>query len=416
MADVTSVVDDARANLLRRWWAVAGLALFAATWKLWIPQAEFPQVPLFGWARSLPPLVDRLAFGALLGSLAATAWNPDSRRGWLTFVTALGMQMVLDQHRLQPWAWQLLLMAIWWSSTSVGQDFNLPAKSNAGQVANLPHVLLTISIYLWSAISKLDADFVASHGQTLIEALFQSIGINAANWPASVKSWLAVLLPVGELLVAIGLCWPRTRRAGLFAATALHIGLILALGPLGLGHRPGVLTWNVTFIGHVWLLFGRREFVVPPLGGGLSPTKNRLKAELRTGLLAFVCLWPITERWGLCDRWLAWSVYVARSERVSVMLTDEGLRRLPESARRCIVDGELPLDRWSLVALDVPIYPQLRFQLGVVEWLRRHCGEDNLVEVIVQHSDGRRGEVERLAVEQLDARRHEFWVNTRPRD
>ena len=477
--------------MLRRWWSVAGLALFGATWRLWTSQTEFPQVPLFGWAGSLPLFVDWLAFGVLLGSLAAAASKPDSRRSWMAIAVSLGVLMVLDQHRLQPWAWQLLLMAIWWSS------------ANVGEVSNLPCIALTISIYFWSAISKLDADFAASHGQTLIEALFRTVGINAANWPASAKSWLAFFLPVGELLVAIGLCWPRTRRLALIAATALHVGLILALGPLGLGHRSGVLLWNVAFIGHDWLLFGGRKLWGSGLGrsaseGVDSPTSttpsqarfhvalsprrgNNMPAQgnalgqdspefiealkgrnstheqgcfalsglrdlfysltqgvalgwhiaaplgrnhkhttskltLRVSLLAFACVWPMTERWGLCDRWLAWSVYAARSERVSVTLTDEGLLRLPESARRCVTDGELPLDRWSLTALDVPISPQLRFQFGIVEWLRRRCGEENLVEVIVQRSQGASGEVERLTAEQCNEHRRVFWINSQPRD
>lgn len=312
--------------------------------------------------------------------------------------------MILDQHRLQPWAWQLLLMAIWWSSASVGQ------------ISNLPGVVLTVSIYFWSAISKLDSDFVASHGQTLIEALLQSVGIHAGHWPASCKSWLAAFLPVGELLVAIGLCWSRTRRAALIAAIALHVGLILALGPLGLGHRLGVLLWNLVFIGHDWLLFAATTFVVPRFDGSSQQTAFRLKAGLRTAVVAFVCVWPVTEHLGWCDRWLAWSVYVARSDRVSVTFTDEGLRRLPESARRCIADDELPIDRWSLTALDVPIYPQLRFHFGVVEWLRRRCGEENLVEVIVQRTHGAGDEIERLTVEQSNERRHLFWINSQPRD
>ncbi len=97
---------------LARWWAVAGLTLFAATWKLWTPQTEFPQVPLFVWAGSLPLFVDWMAFGVLLGSLMFATWNPNSRRSWLAFVASLSVLIVLDQHRLQPWAWQLLLMAI----------------------------------------------------------------------------------------------------------------------------------------------------------------------------------------------------------------------------------------------------------------------------------------------------------------
>ena len=408
MAD-DSAAEDERETTLRRWWAVAGLALFAATWKLWTPQTEFPQVPLFGWAGSLPSFVDWLAFGVLLGSLAAEATKPDSCRSWIAIAVSLGVLMLLDQHRLQPWAWQLLLMAIWWSS------------ANVGQISKLPCIVLTISIYFWSAISKLDADFATSHGQTLIEALFRSVGINAAHWPASAKSWLAIFLPVGELLVAAGLCWPRTRRAGLIAATALHVGLIFALGPLGLGHRPGVLLWNLAFIGHNWLLFGKRACRSFTLTRSVSEGASLLTSRapsltLRVSLLIFVCVWPVTERWGLCDRWLAWSVYSARSERVSLTLTEEGLLRLPESARRWVTDGELPLDRWSLTALNAPTYPQLRFQFGVVEWLRRRCGVENLVEVIVQHSRGAGGEVERLTAEQCDEHRRVFWINSQPRD
>ncbi len=435
LADATAG-EVGRQTKLCRWWAVAGLALFGATWKLWTAPTEFPQVPLFGWAESLPPIVDWLAFGVLLGSLAMAAWKPDSRRRWIAIGVSLGVLMVLDQHRLQPWAWQLLLMAVLFPT----HQASLPSADHSSESSPIPlHGLggltpsarllrvLTISIYFWSAISKLDADFVASHGQTLIEALFRSVGINAAHWPASAKSWLSGFLPAGELLVAIGLCCPRTRRAALIAATTLHVGLILALGPLGLGHRPGVLLWNVAFIGHDWLLFGRSAGGVSKLTRSASEgecftthsiesfVKRSPSLALRVGLIAFVSIWPVTERWGLCDRWLAWSVYAARSERVSVALTDEGLLRLPESARRCVTDGELPLDRWSLVALDVPIYPQLRFQFGVVEWLLRRCGEENLVEVIVQHSHGVSGNIERLTVEQCDEHRRAFWINTQPR-
>ncbi|MFM9963861.1 MAG: hypothetical protein ACKV2Q_21890 [Planctomycetaceae bacterium] len=402
------VAEDSAAEFdcgttLRRWWAFAGLMLFGATWKLWTPQSEFPQVPLFGWAGSLPLFVDWLAFGVLLGALATIAWRPSASRIWLAFACALSVLIMVDQHRLQPWAWQLLLMAA---------VFTTPP-------ARLLRVL-TVSIYFWSAVSKFDASFFASHGQTLVEALFQSVGLNAAAWPASVKWWLAFALPIGELLVAVGLCWPRTRRAALIAATALHVGLLLALGPTGLGHRPGVLLWNIAFIGHDWLLFGARTSdvsqVTRSVSEGVTPPNTFTPSlTLRVTLIGFACVWPITERWGLCDRWLAWSVYSTQNERVGVTLTDEGARRLPESARRFAVDGELWLDRWSLAALEVPIYPQLRFQLGVVEWLRQRCGEEHLVEVSVQHSERDGGLIERLTVAECDERRRSFGINTQPR-
>lgn len=425
-ADVADLHGNCE-TLLRRWWAIAGLVLFAATWKLWTPQTEFPQVPLFGWARSLPPWLDRLAFGVLLGSLTTVACKPASRRSWLAFVVSLSVLIVLDQHRLQPWAWQLGLMAVAFTTSPASGG-----RQPSGSIESDRHVtggltpparllrVLTISIYFWSAVSKFDAGFYASHGQTLVETLFQSVGLNAAGWPASAKWWLAFSLPLGELLVALGLCWPRTRRVALIAATALHIGLILTLGPTGLGHRPGVLLWNAAFIGHDWLLFGSRPSVAASVTrsvseGAAAVLAPSLALRVTVACILFVCVWPITARWGLCDHWLAWSVYSTEIERVSVTLTDESIQRLPESARRLAADGELWLDRWSLAALDVPIYPQLRFQFGVVEGLRRCCGDENLVEITVQHSSREGGLVERLTMKEFDERKKRFWINTRPR-
>ena len=56
---------------LRRWWAICGLVLFAVTWRLWVPQAVFPQVPLFRWASALPSAVDWLCFGSMIVALLA---------------------------------------------------------------------------------------------------------------------------------------------------------------------------------------------------------------------------------------------------------------------------------------------------------------------------------------------------------
>ncbi len=100
------------------------------------------------------------------------------------------------------------------------------------------------------------------------------------------------------------------------------------------------------------------------------------------------------------------------------MLTAEGIRRLPKPAQRLITGGELPLDRWSIESLQVPIYPQLRFQLGVVDWLRQHCGDDNVLEVIVVLPGSRLtgdAKTEFLPGYQITQRLESYWVNPHPR-
>ena len=103
-------------NGLIRWLAVGVLALVAATWKLWTPQAVFPQVPLIRAACDWPGWLDWGCLAVLVASSLTMLFV--ARRGWLGRGSCLGLAVslsgffVLDQHRLQPWAWQFFLLAV----------------------------------------------------------------------------------------------------------------------------------------------------------------------------------------------------------------------------------------------------------------------------------------------------------------
>ena len=424
---------------LRLWWAICGLVLFAATWRLWVPQSVFPQVPLFHWVTVLPNAFDGLCFGSLIVALIAAAIGlPRYARtqiAWPLFsVTCVG-SVLFDQHRLQPWVWLLLLMSLLFQDDSSRRTLQVRWFETLS-----PETLLrwlTISVYFWSAVSKFDQGFFATHGPTLVEALLRLVGLGGL--PGSVTWGLAIGLPFGELLIAVGLSCPRFRRYAVWGAIGLHFALILALGPLGLGHRSGVLLWNIAFIGHDWLLFRPSTSTDPRHGRSLQETpmlNNELKSKSckapaladaascllrsygRPGIVMAAVLWPITEPFGICDHWLAWSVYSTRTERVTVTLTTAGTRRLPEAAQRLVKGSELPLDRWSLESLNVPIYPQLRFQLGIVEWLQKRCGEENVLEVTVVLPGSRlKGDIttEFVPSDQISQRLEHFWINTRPK-
>ena len=67
----------------RRVWASFGLLLFLVTWRLWTPQAEFPQIPFFAVFVDIPSWVDWIAIAAVAASLLVvgvyrreTIWRP----------------------------------------------------------------------------------------------------------------------------------------------------------------------------------------------------------------------------------------------------------------------------------------------------------------------------------------------------
>jgi hypothetical protein len=153
-------------------------------------------------------------------------------------------------------------------------------------------------------------------------------------------------------------------------STVMHFGLLVVVGPLGLHHKPAVLLWNIFFIVQNWLVFWHKS---------AAESSARVTEESKIGLpyyaltlvLAVAVLWPLLEPLGLCDHWLAWGLYAPRASRVSLFVNDAAADSLPEDLQSLLDPDndsgwrELYLDRWSLAAHDVPIYPQARVQLAI---------------------------------------------------
>ena len=245
-------------TLLRRWFALCALALFAATWRLWTPQTVFPQIPYFEVLRSVPGWVDWIALTgvviALVGLLCAPGERgasalrvPPVRAFALLFIASLLVLVLLDQHRLQVWAYQFAIVAI---------VLGAFADAACSKTACMHLRLLVIGIYFWSAISKLDHAFLHSLGPELLRGTLAAFGIEPGWMRSDVAATLSLTFPLVELAVAGLLAFRPTRRFGLTASIVMHVLLLATLGPWGLDHSWGVLLWNVYFIGQNMLLFG----------------------------------------------------------------------------------------------------------------------------------------------------------------
>ncbi len=418
---------------LRRCVGLFGLALMAATWRLWIPQNEFPQVPLLSQPGGLPAVTDWPAWpqwlalaSMLLGLLAllfadsppgqSSADAPDSsagidwrnwtRRNWTrraAWCLPVGwlLAVITDQHRLQPWAYQFAALTV------------LFAIARPAAMLSLAR-LLTIGIYFWSAVSKLDFQFVHTVGADMVTQLARFVGwdLKVTASPTLVHS-LAMLPPLVELLLAglllagllLGFTSRRFRvgqigvgRLGVGLAVAMHSVLLLVLGPLGLDHQPAVLLWNLYFIAQAWLLFW------PAQSSWSSESWSSLLLpgnRAGSALVMVMLVMPIGERWGYWDHWPAWALYAPHSSRATMWVSTAAVPRLPASLQRELdADSQssevdqpgwlrLPLDRWSLSCLGVPNYPQDRFQLGVAIAVAEQAGLDRELHVELRGPAGR---------------------------
>lgn len=331
---------------------IAGFALLlvGVTWKLWTPQTLFPQIPLFAFAIEWPAIVDYIAVVFIFVGgfvLLLTNDNKSSRIASLLLLFGFSISLVLDQHRLQPWAWQFFLAIL--LLLIVPQIHQLRSMQ-----------LLAICVYFFSSISKFDINFLEGSAQILLTGLLQSVGISIEQFSESLRFKMAFMFPVGELLVAILLFIPKTRFIGFIASIFLHLSLLMTLGPLGLNHSWGVLCWNLFFIGQNIILFRNR-----------SPELEKIKLNIRIVVTYLILLLPVLEWFGCWDHWPSWTVYSERTEKVHVYVSRNSIPLLSRKILIYLENSEFDnewkkvnMDRWSIETLGVPQYPQLRVELA----------------------------------------------------
>ena len=409
---------------LRRYATAVGLfalLLIASTWKLWIPGDTFPQIPLFGWGCHVPKWVDYYLLTGMLIALCgvvATGWFRNWQQGhrycWVLFALCMVGAMILNQHRIQTWAYQFFIVAVLYAVMKPQQKlFWLK--------------WFAISIYFYSAISKLDFSFIHQQGGWLVDGLTSSIGLSSKHWSPEKIQRVALLLPLSELLVAILLCIKPLGKWRLLPAVAMHLLLLLTFSPWGHIQNNGVLLWNCFFIAQVVILFGAKEpqpFVVPP-----TSTGNTLMHQGGVIFILLAMTFPLLERTGYYDTWTSWSVYAGHPEQVVIEIDSTTLEKLPDETRfRFYGRGSLNLiagysririDRWALRSVGAPIYPESRFRVGVALFLaERYHLKGNIrlrYRSTADRFTGKRSEQIYHGMTEIKAFANEFILNTEPR-
>jgi hypothetical protein len=420
--------------LMARLSSVACLTLSACTWNLWIPQSLFPRIPFIPAVGELPRWIEWSGLALAVVGLLVVALGPSAGRvrnvGLCLFATTIAFLILVDQHRLQPWAYQFLIVAI------------VLACCPPQRAACLLR-LLVISIYLHSALSKCDASFLHTQGQTFLSTLLGQLGISTDYWSQAARYLGASLFPGGELLIALGLCFRRTRFAALCIAVCMHLLLLATLGPWGLGHKPGVLVWNLYFIAQDVLLFGWFPFTwrntfsstddepdrVEECRDTRRPAESNrsLASAFAGGMTLAVVVLPFFEPFGWYDSWPSWAVYATRAERVRVFVDEASADQLPaelhpflSSPRYLDNRRRIKIDQWSLHTLDAPVYPQSRFQLGVALALGENAELGNAIHVEIESAANRwTGVRAARTISGVSAIRDEldrFWLNTEAAD
>ena len=317
---------------LRRLAAACLLLQMAIAYPLWLGWER--TFPMYGiWAVAYDPATHKIFHSFFGGLVLAALIGLIARPQRKVTVATLGILTIgaaLDLTRLQVWHWQ-------WSMVLL---LTLITQREAHLRTALR--LMIVLIYTWSGLHKLNVhyfDFV---------------------WPYLTRELPSLQLPalaygtaVAEILVGLLLIWPRTRRAGVWAATALHVSIIAALSPLWLSWNYVVLPWNAAMIAFVWLT------CYPQVQPTASPW-HRVTAN-RVVILAFGLL-PALNYVGYCPESLALKMYAGTNPDATLYVNSDEIECLPDMPEKFFGGTGYPrliVDDWALGELNVPAFATL---------------------------------------------------------
>lgn len=342
-----------RLRLLRVVLVLATLCGFALSSRLWLSTGRtFPNVPVFDLLPPVPAPFD-LAWLAALAALLA--WSAASKRPrpYLFAALALAVGLALwDETRWQPWFYQYVFMLFVIAAAPEGIE---------GEEATLRACgLLVASLYFWAGVQKLNPRF--------FEEVVPSLVADLPAWLARLATPLSVLVPLTEVCAGLLLLTRRWRRVGVALALAAHVCVLLLFFPSR--RNKVVWPWNAAMAAFVLILFR---------GGshGLRGFLPRRALTPQTAAVAFFCLMPLLNIFGLWERYLSGALYSGNTARGSVRLSGAVAERLPPRVRpKARPDGvgaaTLDLNHWSYAELKVPAYPSARVYRGagrrLCEW------------------------------------------------
>ncbi len=175
-------------------WALFAIALIAATRNLWFPtftDCHYPAVPWFQLVSDLPSwLLDATSLVllvSLLGVVVVGDRSLFSIVAWWGVVLSLAFSFALDQHRMQPWAYQLAIYALMFAT--------LDSRRRRGLI-----IPFAASIYIYSAMGKFDFQFTHTVGQDFLNAIARPFGGLPDGMDVSTLREMGLSIPDGRIV------------------------------------------------------------------------------------------------------------------------------------------------------------------------------------------------------------------------
>jgi len=342
--------------------AIGFISTLLLSYPLWTSNRSFPLAPLWGDAMAIS-LPGNTAFILLLTAALLSLLLP--RRDLTAGVTAIicTWAMVEDINRAHPW---MLYYTLGWATIALTHQKDI-------QFTVLMRLLM-VCVYFWSGVHKINPNFFEYAWPYLVEGVVGKVG------QGSVGLQLGYAIPVIESGLAIGLLFPRSRKWAMSLLIAMHIGILMSIGPTGQNWNLVVWPWNLIMVVNLLILFSKERTWLP---------KVRIARWWFANLfILLVGIMPALHILHLWPPYLSWSVYSMKQSELLITVDEHSAACLPKNLLEAdFAPSEAGLKTyylldWSTQSLKTPHFPHSLVYARVAEELCSSCKSESYLEIV----------------------------------
>ncbi len=324
-------------------------------WRIWTTNRLLPTVPLFECFDRIPPIIHAILF-ALSLLLLVLLFLKNNRFLLAGLLATEIFSCLLDQNRLLPWEYLYVFIII---------IFIINTNTPKYIVSSISFLL--ISTYFYSGLSKLNEGFLTKVWTNMILKGLLKLPANIAG-----QNWIhysGYVLGVTELLAGIGLLFVKTRSKSVKFLVAMHLFVLLLLGPLGYRGYNVLWPWNVAMILFLYFIFWKKN-------NGISVFQvtrgwNKL-------VLMCWCVLPAFSFVGYWDNNLSSNLFSANVPRMIICVDNTSeckpLQRFfskKDIPNTCHGLAKIDVQNWAVAETSVAAYPEIRVYKTIQEKLEK---------------------------------------------
>ncbi|HET8837577.1 MAG TPA: hypothetical protein VFM82_01125 [Flavobacteriaceae bacterium] len=332
------------------------------SYKVWLADRFFPVVPSFNFFPELPSWFHLFLFASSLFLLIFLLVFPKNNPLLLSLLIIEIAACSLDITRWQPWEYQYLFMVLVF----------LINKNDDRKFFSAILFLLSM-IYIFSGMHKFNGAYLFSTWGRMILGNF--LGFSLKIIANIFVHYAGLLLPIIEIIGGLALLFLKNKKIPALVLMAMHVFILLLIGPTGIDYNSVVWPWNVAMIVFLYFLFfrGSVDFSFKKLLKGANPI-----------VIIFWTVLPLLNFIGYWDLYLSSGLYSGKEIRMDICFSKtEKTKDLLQYTNEkwafvdCGENQRIPLFQWSFEEMNVPPYPALwYYKKFKTEWVSKYGSAD----------------------------------------